>query len=58
MVDTNIILYILNGNKELAEKLYKKNIHISFITELELLGFKGIKENEKEIIKDFLLNVK
>jgi len=46
MVDTNIILYILNGNKE------------SFITELELLGFKGIKENEKEIIKDFLLNVK
>lgn len=47
IIDTNIVLYILNGNRELAEKLNNKNIYVSFITELELLGFKGIKEAEK-----------
>ena len=56
IIDTNIILYILGGNKKLAEMLNNKKIHISFITELELLGYKKITEKDKIIIKDFLSN--
>ena len=54
IVDTNIILYILNGNKELAEMLNGKEVYVSFITELELLGYKGITKSDKEIIQNFL----
>ncbi len=54
IVDTNIILYILNGNKELAEMLNNTEIYVSFITELELLGYKGISQKDKKIIRSFL----
>lgn len=33
-VDTNILLYILNGNDNLKEQLNNKSLYISFITEL------------------------
>lgn len=47
IIDTNIVLYILNGNKELAGLLDEKEIYVSFITELELLGYKGILKRIK-----------
>lgn len=56
LVDTNIILYLLEGKEEVAEILDGTNIYISFITELELLGFKGITKSEKEVIKNVLEN--
>lgn len=50
LVDTNIFLYLLKGNDTLEEMLQGKSIYVSFITELELIGFKdmGVKE-EKQI---------
>jgi len=39
MVDTNIVLYVLGGNKKLAKILDGKELYISMITELELLGY-------------------
>ncbi|NPA67112.1 MAG: type II toxin-antitoxin system VapC family toxin [Chlorobi bacterium] len=58
IADTNIILYILGGNEKLAKKTDKKNIYISFITELELLSYgkfenKEIKENTIKIRKKY-----
>jgi len=52
LIDTNIILYVLNGNKGLAKKIDNKEIYVSFITELELLGYKGIDDSVLKIIKD------
>ena len=54
IIDTNIILYILSGNRKLAELLNDKEVYVSFITELELLGYKGIVKKDKKIIKNFL----
>jgi len=54
IIDTNIILYILNGNEKLAETLNNKEIYVSFITELELLGYKGITKKDKNTIRKFL----
>ena len=52
LADTNIILYLLAGDKTLAEFLKGKNIYISFITELELLSWHGMETaNKKEIEK-------
>lgn len=49
-IDTNIALYLLSGDTTLARLLHEKTFYISFITQLELLGYTGIsKKDEKEI---------
>lgn len=54
LVDTNIILYLLGGDKTIIPLLQDKKLFISFITELELLSFKELSEKEEKIIKNFL----
>ena len=57
-LDTNIILYLLNGDTTIAEILNEKILYISVITELELLGYKGITIEEEETINDFVQQCK
>ncbi len=57
-LDTNIILYLLNGDKTLAELLNNKQLYISVITELELLAYKGITAKEEKVIKEFVAQCK
>ncbi len=57
-LDTNIILYLLNGDETLAELLNNKQLYISFITELELLAYKGITAKEEKVIKEFVSQCK
>ena len=56
LLDTNIVLYLLNGDKTLIPLLENKQLIVSFITELELLCYKGIKDKDHLIIKEFLSN--
>ena len=42
--DTNIFLYLQSGNKDLIEIFNESSIFISVITELELLGYKGMDD--------------
>lgn len=56
LVDTNIALYLLNGDTTIAELLDGRDIHVSFITELELLGFQDLIENDRSIIEELLSN--
>lgn len=53
-LDTNIILYFLDGDKTLAELLHNKQLYISFITELELLAFRNLNNEEENIISEFI----
>ncbi len=52
-LDTNIVLYLLNGDRTIAEIIDGKQLYISFITELELLGYKGLNLTEKTQIQAF-----
>jgi predicted nucleic acid-binding protein len=54
LIDTNIALYLLSGNKTVAEILNNSTIYISFITQLELLGYKEITNTEHQKIKQFI----
>jgi predicted nucleic acid-binding protein len=45
-------LYLLNGSDALQEILQGKNVYISFITELELIGFKNITTKEEKQISE------
>jgi predicted nucleic acid-binding protein len=54
LLDTNIVLYLLRGDDTLAELLNEKQLYISIITEMELLGFIGIGNKEETAIRDFI----
>lgn len=54
LLDTNIVLYLLNGEETLIPLLEDKNLFISFITQLELLGSKYLMPDDIEKIKQFI----
>jgi predicted nucleic acid-binding protein len=54
VLDTNIVLYLLNGDQVLSELLDRKKLYLSFISQLELLGFKGITLKQQLAISKFI----
>jgi hypothetical protein len=54
VVDTNIILYILSGDKIISKYLYRQNLYTSIICEIELLSFPDLDSKNEEQIKSFL----
>ncbi len=58
LLDTNIALYFLGGDKILADLLDQREIYLSVITEMEMLGYPSISEAEKKRIKTFMLDCK
>ena len=56
-IDTNICIYLLNGDAVLADLLQDQHIHISFITEIELFAFHGNSDHSNKIIRTFVDSV-
>jgi len=54
VLDTNIVLYLLSGDKTLSTFLQDKQAYISVIAELELIGFPDISVKELKQIRGFL----
>ena len=54
LLDTNIVLYLLNGEETLIPLLEEKNLFLSFITQLELLGSRYLKPDDILQIKQFI----
>lgn len=54
IVDTNILIYLLNGDPIATESLQGHNLHISFVTELELLSIRNYADEELNAIKTLL----
>ena len=54
LLDTNIVLYLLSGDQVLSDLLLYKKLYVSFITQLELLGFSEISTAHQNEIKKFL----
>src|ERR1700733_12902343 len=54
LVDTNIALYLLNGSDDIENILQGKDVYMSFITELELIGYKGTTSTQEKQIRELL----
>jgi predicted nucleic acid-binding protein len=54
LVDTNILLYLLSGDQTLVTLLNEKALYISFITQLELLGYKDLTDEQINKIKELI----
>jgi len=53
-IDTNIAIYLLDGDRSLADILHNKRLYLSFITQLELLGYQSITTEYEQQIKNML----
>jgi predicted nucleic acid-binding protein len=51
LIDTNIVIYHLNGDSTIEALLENKNVFISFITEIELRSQKVSSQSERVIDK-------
>ncbi|MBI2270478.1 MAG: type II toxin-antitoxin system VapC family toxin [Bacteroidetes bacterium] len=54
LIDTNVALFLLSGNKTVANLINDKQLYISFVTQLELLGYNGISNDEISKVKQFI----
>jgi hypothetical protein len=54
VADTNLLIYILKGNKRIAEHLEGNQLFISVITEIELSGMYGISPSNLKAIKEVI----
>ena len=51
VLDTNIVLYLLNGDDELSSILNQMQLYVSVITEIKILGYMEISDQDKVKIK-------
>jgi len=54
LLDTNAVLYILNGDATLADFLFEKELYLSVISEMELLSYKELTDKDRQKIIAFL----
>ena len=54
--DTNPLIYLLNGNKDIAQFLDNKQLYLSVITELELFGKQNLSTHDCDLIEALLEN--
>ncbi len=58
VLDTNIVLYILNGDVQIAELVQGCEAYVSVITRVELFSHARLSKQDKESIQAFLNDCK
>lgn len=54
LLDTNTVLYFLEGDQTLADFFKGRKLYISVITELELLSFNNFTQSELKVLTSFI----
>jgi len=54
LIDTNIAINLLKGNNRVGHLLQDREAYVSFISELELLGYQAITIEEEPWVEMFL----
>ena len=57
LLDTNIVLYVLNGEEDLITFLDSQHLFLSIITEMELLSFSALSRKETDQLINFIEEV-
>ena len=58
LLDTNIIIYSLQGDEQITRLLDGEKLSISFITEIELLSLPQLNQQDIRLIQDFINSCK
>jgi predicted nucleic acid-binding protein len=54
LVDTNVLIDLSEGRRQISKYVQGNHIHISIITEIELLGWPGISNVQKTFFKNLI----
>jgi len=54
LIDTNIVIYSLQGKKHVNKLIAGENLFLSFISEIELLSWPGLTPEDVELIRLFI----
>jgi predicted nucleic acid-binding protein len=54
LIDTSFIINLFNGLAEVEELITDRSLFVSVISEIEVLSFPGLNENDKDLLKHFL----
>lgn len=54
LLDTNAVLYILDGDETLINFLFEKELYLSIISKMKLLSYRDITDKEKQTVEEFL----
>ena len=54
LLDTNAVIYALQGALHINELLERRNLHLSFITEIELYSWPVLKPDDQRLIRNFI----
>jgi predicted nucleic acid-binding protein len=54
LLDSNIVIYALKNDPTVFSFVNEKKLAVSFVTEIELLGWNQITARDKTLIKEFL----
>ena len=52
LADTNALIHQLSGDQRIGELLKGKKVHISFVTQIELLSWPGYTTKERSIVAE------
>lgn len=55
-VDTNVLIYYLDGDQTLAELFQGKDLYMSIITEMELLSYPTLTPADRSLIESLIAN--
>jgi predicted nucleic acid-binding protein len=54
VIDTSLIINLFSGSTEVRELIAERVLFVSVISEIEVLSFPQLTDNDKGLIKDFL----
>ena len=54
VVDTSLIINLFNGSAEVQRLITGRTLFVSVISEIEVLSFPQLTDNDRSLIKDFL----
>jgi predicted nucleic acid-binding protein len=54
LVDTNILIHLVNGDQAITEFLQNKTVFVSFISEMELLSKPGLTNDQVKILQSLI----
>jgi predicted nucleic acid-binding protein len=54
VIDTSLIINLFNGSAEVQELIAGRILFVSVISEIEVLSFPQLTDNDKNLLRDFL----
>jgi predicted nucleic acid-binding protein len=53
-LDTNVVIYALQGKQHIADLIKEEKLYLSFISEIELLSWTSLDSEDENLVSEFI----